>query len=445
MSKKLKKSEIIKRLNERDNDVLYSIYTLRCLTADQIYELHFKTINEETGEYTSPSYSKRKINDYVSYGILELNDEGKIPYYQLTTLGVDIVRSSQQLPPNIFDVDQRVVKQGYLRAYELKIQPRFAAHQIGLNNFLIAFKTLNEERIHTKFTYYDEKFASKYKTVRPDGIISTPEIDFFLEQDMNSESLKQLVEKFRNYWQFLNSYEYKYKDKKIIVLFICDNLRPGALQDRIDIVNLAIAGSVMDKIDETFNIHVDSPENLLDYMEFKLTEPDRFKQGLAQTLVNKGFTISKGEQLAKILNGYHFDYYARELENDHQIKMRDGKLQEYLIDEYTYHPYYVLSKIMYLPKANINYKEALNREMTYIIVLENERELLRLTHDCKVVGATGLPNVLFTIKNRLDTLPLNEALLYVSPTGAVQNFTDYKLSKRHHLTDISSLEEALLQ
>lgn len=434
----MKKEEILKRLDEKDIAILHSIYTLRCLTFNQIFALHF----EDDDKYKKPERQcSRKLNDFISYEILEKNDEGRFEIYQLTSLGVNLVRSTQKLPPNIFDIENRVVKRGYFRAYELKIQPRFVNHQIHLNQFLIDFIEMNKE-LGLKFRYYDEKFTSKYVNIRPDGIISTPEIDFFLEEDMSTESLKQLDEKFRNYWNFINSSEYKFKDKKIIMLFICDNT--NIPQTRIDLVNLSISNNLLDKIDETFDIYVNTRENLLQIMRELLTRPNEYKDKMINVLEYRGFRVTKGELLRPLFNDYHFDIYARLIEEKSgEVLRKDGRLQEFIFDGYNNRPFYTLSKIVYLSKANIAYKEKLGREILYIICLKNERELLDLIHDLKVINGLGMSNVYYTCLSRLRDLPFNEAIFYVSATGAIQNFTDFAFSKRQFLTSIDELEEAL--
>lgn len=74
--------------------------------------------------------------------------------------------------------------------------PRLINHQLELNQFVIEFNAKHSADPNLMpHKYYNEKFVSKYKFIRPDGMISIGDIDFFLEMDMGTENKKQLIDK----------------------------------------------------------------------------------------------------------------------------------------------------------------------------------------------------------------------------------------------------------
>ena len=120
-------SSIASKISPRDAKALKSIYDLRCLTASQIYQLHY-SVNIRTNKPVADTFCKSKINTFLDLGLIEgtvfsLNNTNDTAYF-LTSLGIDLIRVHYNLAHNIFDSSRKIVSRGYLRQSELKINSR---------------------------------------------------------------------------------------------------------------------------------------------------------------------------------------------------------------------------------------------------------------------------------------------------------------------------------
>lgn len=417
---------ILKSLSKRDVKALKSIYDLRCLTTNQIYELHYMKSVRGSGEIVSDAYCRKKINDFLEMNLLEKIEHIDTDIYFLTTKGINVIKYCFDLPANVYDFDKGIIRRGYYRAYELKISPKYINHQLSLNQFLIDFKLKNYE-IYWK--YYDEKYISQFKDIRPDGLLNMLDIDFFIEIDMATESKKQLCDKWENYRRFLDSIEYRYIERKIVVLFVIENTANP--QARIDLVNHTLGARLMDKIDSNFEVYVNTKENILKILEEKIKVTNKTMQNetdkIFNIMANHGFSIALGENLKNIFNNIEYDFYCRKIDEDNHIVIENNKIQEYIVDSYKYAPFSVLKKIAFLSLSNVYFREKLNRELSYIIIGETEESLYR---DLKVMDLLVVDNVYYTTLNRLKNKPFCKALFQFDFLGNVHCFKNNGLDDR---------------
>lgn len=418
MQKKL--HQIYRTLQDRELKALSSIYTHRCMSVEQIFTLHYSE-NAQTD-----SYCKQKMEYMVSKGLLEKEVTNRHEVYFLTTDGIDVVREYLQLPSNIFDANKKIIRRGYFRAGELRMIPRNINHQMALNQFFIDFHERLGSKI--KYKYYDEKYITDFEDIRPDGLIQAFDIDFFIEIDMSTESKGQLHEKWENYRRFLNSREYKYKERKIIVLFVIENTRVP--QTRIDLTKNTINNRIMDLVDDNLDFIIDTRKNILDYLYNKylyikgdFIEPIDTVRDIFE---NKGFRCDLGINIQRFVGGFNFAYYARILNKDKTINIKDNKVQEYVIDSYHDKPYSIIKKIQSLKHANLAYREMLGRDLTYIVVADYLEDIY---HDLKIIDLLYIDNVVYTTIERLKKYPLPKALVTLDAYGNVSHFGDYGLSK----------------
>ena len=362
----------------------------------------------------------------VSKGLLEKEVTNRYEVYFLTTDGIDVVREYLQLPSNIFDANKKIVRRGYFRAGELRMIPRNINHQMALNQFFIDFHERLGDKI--KYKYYDEKYITDFADIRPDGLIKAFDIDFFIEIDMSTESKGQLHEKWENYRRFLNSREYKYKERKIIVLFVIENTRVP--ETRIDLTKNTINNRIMDLIDDNLDFIIDTRKNIIDYLYNRylyikgdFVEPiDKVRD----IFEDKGFKCDLGVNIQRFVGGFNFAYYARILNKDKTIAIKDNKVQEYVIDSYHDKPYSIIKKIQSLKHANLAYREMLGRDLTYIVVADYLEDIY---HDLKIIDLLYIDNVVYTTIERLKKYPLPKALVTLDAYGNVSHFGDYGLSK----------------
>ncbi|MDF2879499.1 MAG: hypothetical protein K0R54_56 [Clostridiaceae bacterium] len=430
--------EIKKSLSQRDTEALKSLYDFRCLTQNQIYELHYNE-SLRTGQEVSDNTCKKKIRDFLSLGLIKKTDYLDSEVYFLTPFGIEFIRYCFDLPTNIYDSQKKVVKRGYYTAKELEVYPKYINHQINLNQFVIEFSRLNLEG---NYKYYDEKYVSQYTGIRPDGMITMFDTDFFLEMDMSTESKRQLFEKWENYRNFINSREYSYKERKIVVLFIVE----GALKDndredeqikqkianRVELIKYTIYERLLDKIDSDFDVYVGSKEQILKLLHAKIVPllksnyelNDKIKKVLE---TKHGFTLAHGEALKKTFHGTEYGLYIRKLTEQNNIVVENNRIQEFLFDEYSYSPASVLSKIAYLEKNNSYFRANFKRDICYIVLAESEKQIY---DDIKIVDLIGVKNVFFTTIERLETFPFYEALFAFDFLGNIHRFTNSGLSER---------------
>lgn len=420
-------TQILKSLSRRDINALKSIYDFRGLTTNQIYQLHYQKSVRDPKQIVSDSYCKQKINDFLDMELVEEVEHFRGSVYFLTTKGINTIRHVFDLPTNIYDARQRVVRRGYYRAFELKIADKYINHQLSLNQFLIDF-ILEEHDI--KWKYYDEKHISQFKNIRPDGLLNMLDTDFFIEMDMATESKKQLYDKWDNYRRFLDSIEFQYIERKIVVLFVIENTANP--QARIDLVRHTLEARLMDKIDLNFDVYIDTKENLLKMLRYKIQVANRERidrnDDIFNAMAKHGFSVALGEKLKNVFNNIEYDFYCRKIDQNNNVVVENNRIQEYIVDSYHFAPFSVLKKIAFLSLSNVYFRENLNRELSYIVVAECERSIYR---DLKIMDLIVVDNVFYTTIERLETMPLHEALFQFDFLGNIHSFKDSSLNDRN--------------
>lgn len=426
----MKKSlnSLMNALSQRDLDMLHSIYDFRCLTENQIYQLHFReAIPFE--EKLSRTLCKDRIRE-----MLELDLIKKVEYlkgdefvYFLTPFGIEAIRYFFELPTNVYDANKKVVKRGYYRASELEIYPKNINHQVHLNQFVIDFQSLNLE---ANWRYFDEKHISQYTSIRPDGILSVLDTDFFLEMDMGTESKKQLQEKWENYRNFLKSREYAYREKRIIVLFIVASTTK--IKERIDLVKYTIYERLLDVLDSEFEFYVGTNNDLLLLLKNRLIPAckgeDPYSARIRKLLQEKHhFIVTEGDQLRDIFLGTKFAYYIHKVNENNKMLIEEDRIQEFIVDDYFFEPASVISKIAYMEKNNSLFKHRFNRNIAYLVIGKTEEQLY---NDLKMMDLIALKNIFFSTYQRLRTKPFHEALFQFDLLGNIHHFANNGLEER---------------
>lgn len=429
--------DILNSLSQEDVESLRSIYFFRCLTAQQLYHLHSlhnKSISEDI--------VKHNIQALVSFGLIEeveritkvLFGEPE-PVYFLTPLGIEVIRYCFDLPTNIYDSKKQVVKRGYYRASELKLHPKMINHQVHLNQFVIDFAKMNP---NLNWKYYDEKYVSQFTNIRPDGMLTFLDTDFFLEMDMGTENKNQLYNKWENYRNFILSREYSYKEKKIIVLFICENT--NRLEERINLIKYTIFEQIIDIIDSDLEIYVGTKDQLLSLLQHKIIPTLKNENPITPKLRDSfaeryGFQIFDGEALNPIFDNQEFSYYIRKVNDDNHIVIDHQRIQEFLVDDFSYSPLSILKKIAYFDKSNCFFREVYNRDISYIVIGETEEQIYQ---NLKLVDIMGTSNVFYTTYSRLQKLPLHQALFQFDFLGNIYHFLNNGLEEREFEKNIET-------
>ncbi|MBP1308759.1 hypothetical protein JOD82_001779 [Paenibacillus sp. 1182] len=425
----MKKSlnELMRSLSTSNVDTLMSIYSFRCLNDNQIYQIHFQHVTP-INEKLSRELAKACIHDLLSFELIkEVKYKGEEHVYFLTPSGIEVIRHFFELPTNIYDAQKKVVKRGYYRASELEIYPKNINHQAHLNQFVIDFQQL---KLDVNCKYFDEKHVSQYTSIRPDGMLSLLDTDFFLEMDMATESKKQLFEKWENYRNFLTSREYAYREKRIIVLFIVEGT--SKIKERINLIKYTIYERLLDVLDDEFEIFVGTREDLLCLMKERLIpackESDPYTAKIKHVLEEKhGFYANDAEQTRSIFQGTKYALYMRKLNQNNKILIEEGKIQEFVVDDYFFEPTSTVAKIAYMDKSNSFFKSQFNREISYLVIGETEEQIYT---DLKMIDLIGLKNIYFSTYQRLKEKPFHEAIFQFDLLGNIHHFVNNGFEER---------------
>lgn len=310
--------------------------------------------------------------------------------------------SEFKIPINIVNENGQVSR-GYHRAHELKLQPKNIPHQVHLNQFMIDFKTIYQyKNLTIPWEYYDEKYLSQYRKIRPDGMIRMLDVDLFLEMDMSTESKAQLTEKWKNYKWFLNSAEHR-NDQKVIVLFIIENT--DLIENRKNLIKLTAGDIVLDDIDDTFEIIVGTKEELLTIV-FNQLIPDikktnYRKANIVNLLTSRyGFNVSDASILQKKLGNQDYGFFVRKLDESNNLLVEYNRIQGFLVDYCYRDSLSTIAKISYLDSNLAEFNYYYKWKPSYIIITD---DLEHLYQDLKLFKLDRLNNIYYTTISDLTT------------------------------------------
>lgn len=409
---------IANKITERDVQALKSIYDLRCLTQKQIYELHYSK-SSKNNKTVSDSYCKTKIQLFLELNLIEkVEFQPKEFCYFLTSRGVDIVRAHYNLPHNIFDSRCKVVTRGYLRASELKMNTRIINHQIALNQF---YSDIQQEHLICPFKYEDAKHAQSFTSIAPDAFLTAYDTYFFIELDMGTESKKLLLDKWNHYRRFLNSDEYFYSERKVIVLFIIENI--DDVKKRADLVKSTFFESLGDLASDYFDMLVGDKEYIIDCLTNKFFKhPKSIAEeaySLSKTLSSLHSIQSKAyDTLPSFFKEIpRFDLLSKKSLNDTSIF--------FIVDDAKYLPASIITKMAYFEVSqNLIYNKS--KETVYLLLIVDSIDSIY----CELsTFSLFKSNIYFTTHPRLNTLPFNKAICQIDTAGNVYTLNSSLSSK----------------
>lgn len=440
--------DALEKLSSNEIDALYSIYLHRCLTYKQIFKLHFLKIFESVKDFEDIILTK-----WIQLGLIK-----KIYFKHnnyvlfLTTRGVDILRIEYDFPSNLLDNNKQVIQRGYFRANELEMHPRLINHQVHLNQFVLDFKrycNISDKQystnLYSKFKYSDEKHISSYTGIRPDGLISLMDIDFFVEMDMSTESKKQLEEKWENYRRYLSSRSFQSTraENKIIVLFIIENSKD--LEKRKNLVKLTSSQILLDKLDsQYFDLYVGSSKELLNII-FNDILPSFECRSLNQNnllsiFTKEDFFISHGYNIKQRFENIEYNYYIRKINKDGSLKIQNGRPVEFLVDDYRTGSMSVLNRIEYHMKNNTLFKISYGRDIPLLIICNsihdifNDLELLDFDFDRNSL-------IYFVVMDDILNKTIQESIIQLDNLGNIYKFKDYSLKTKLFIRNIKNIDD----
>lgn len=425
---------VLKELDDQDLDLLHRLYLYRCLTYRQAQTFIYNTPDEPEADFF-----KRVIQKLLRLKVVEKMEYLPDEYVLfLTTDGVDIVRHTKEIPLEIFNPDTKIVKRGYYRASELRIQPRLVNHQVHLNQFVLEFERIARER-GIKWKYYDEKYVSQYLSIRPDGLIQLLDTDFFVEMDLGSESQKQLNEKWNHYQDFLRSSEFRDNERNIMILFIVENVKDPS--QRADLVRYTAVNTIGNFFSDRFDMVIGSKAEILSLLFDTLipnqSQTNERKLKMLNSLKERhGFQIDFARPLKQALGDGDYEFYIRKVhEESKRIVVENGRLQEYVLDDYTARPLSIIHRIQFHTKNASMFQLQFKRRIAYIVVAPNEAILYR---DLRIADSPVVEQVFFTTPERLEKLPFHEALFQFDIEGGIYHFADSGLQQQVYEKNVNS-------
>lgn len=440
--------DALEKLSTNEIEAMYSIYLHRCLTYKQIFRMHFLKMFETVKDFEDTLLKKwsdmglvKKIyfrhNNYVLF---------------LTTRGVDILRIEYEFPSNVLDDNKQVIQRGYFRANELEMHPRLINHQVYLNQFVIDFRRYckvsdnqYETNLYQKLKYYDEKHISSYSNIRPDGLISLMDIDFFIEMDMSTESKKQLEEKWERYRRYLASRDFQSgrNENKIIVLFIIENSKD--LEKRKNLVKLTASQVLLDKFDsQYFDLHIGSSKELLNIVfndilpSFECRSQNQ--NSLLSVFAKEDFLVSHGYNIKQRFENIEYNYYIRKTNKDGSLKVSGSRPIEFLVDDYRTNAMSVITRISYHMKNNTSFKASYGRNIPLLVITNSIQNVF---DDLNLVDFDFERNSLiyFALMDDILENTIDACIFQIDNFGNIYKFKDYSLSTKLFTRNINHVED----
>lgn len=413
----------IESMSDVDKKVLQAIYTHRCLTEDLLYRFFYKKINISR-DFTARRVRwmiQRKLVEPVEYGV-------DLPALFLTTQGIETYRYIEDIPVEVLDPETGMMKRALKTASDLKMKPNNIRHQIALNTFHLEFDERSKQEFF--YTYEDEKFIKVSAAIRPDGLIQMNNADLFLEMDMGTERRDDLLSKWNHYREFLKSKNYRYKEKKTIMLFIVNNVK--LVEQRRAVILSTLQVGLLDALDSMFEVYVDTAENLLNIVFRKFT-PNSFQQieeikNLSNTVLSlHQFVSSASTFMTKVVPYSDYMAYIRKLDHTRHILVQDGRPQEFLLDSYLDRPLTVLHQIVDHRKVCAEMIRSLGRKIPYLVLVSDEKSFYQ---DLMLAQCLDWSDVYFTTKDRLVSTSFPEAVFQYDNNGNLFHFRDFGLQER---------------
>lgn len=420
----VKMNKALKVLKDNDLLLLQSLYLNRTFDVNQVMDTIYH-LNSEQGKRKKAILSRLKDQDVIEEIEYKPDKFGLF----LTAFGVKVVKETKEIPHEIFDDDAKVVKRGYYRASELKMRENLMSHQITKNQFIInfinyinspgflkEFSKITNAPFH--FQYFDEKYLTSYVYMRPDGVLHIGNIDFFIEEDMSSESSKQLMEKWDHYRRFTNTPEFTLKENRIVILFLTDNMtREKAILKRQSLVRHTLDVNGFRLFNNNLDMYIGTQEEILQNMLFfvKLAYSYNDKNRLVafKKLSEDGFNVSVvSEKTKKILNNEDYQFYITKTDKNNLLLKEDFRNQEFFIDDYTHRSVSTLFRIKNQDRNRMLFKDKFHRLLQYIVVMpEDEDKKKQVINDLKITNFDpSNSNIFFTTYSRLSKYPLYQAL-----------------------------------
>lgn len=427
-------------LTKHDLAFFKALFDRRCLSLMQAYKYffknHYKDFRIFYTEYIIPMCRS---------GLLQIQSGSLSGYCVAITQGsLNLLVKYQFVSLDIWDASRKCVIHGIKSINDIVLSDRLIDHQVEMNEFLLRFSSLYPQT-GPKFEILDEKYCSYFSIIRPDSLIRIGEIDLFVEQDMGTESSKQLNDKWNKYRRFLTQ-EFDHK-RRIVILFIIKS-KDGNEKKRINLVKRSLMNVFSSFLADSVDIFIGTKEELL-RVTFKkvLSGSSLMMTKIKSSFKKHDFDLYSGQSLKVALEGSVYQYYISKV-NENKALLRykaygQMKYQEFLVDEYYYKPFSVLSKIAFHERNSTDFdiaysfKHPNQRKISYIVIAKSLQEI---SQDMELLNLWGTEGVFITTFARLNTMPLEQAVIWIAKNGEAYNCKDPLFVPNNHLGHINNLD-----
>lgn len=431
---------------QRDLAALLSFVRFRCLSADQLYRLHYRVSSNKstTGGY---SFFVKKFRYFKKDGVIQLvlSRNGLTPdIYALTGLGYRFVK--EHFPDLFCDAEDEEDQIFSINIDYRKLNPApsIIPHQYYLNNFAIDLLEMFHNVDGIK--YVDERHMTLTKILRPDGLVlipqktvtvdgfqqTIPETRIFLECDMGTERTSVIANKCSCYRRFLASSDHN-PNSRVAILFICKSSLPANLNDKKTLTFLktqtarrrestlrkCICDNIIDMIGDNTEVLVGSGQKLLD--DVKRTYLYDYFSEHAEDCVN-----NTEEKIEDVLRDHHDSLEIRDVKKFSLMYLQNDKYAAYAKDQHSgklflfldcrSDPLSAIHKIQWHKQIS---QDLISRggKQIELVAVANDLQTFNTINQVCMLETSAYDHVLCTTMDRLRTLPLHKALFKVRSYG----------------------------
>lgn len=411
-------AEILEQLSLIDREVLKAVYRLRTLDEALMQRFFYAAEDDGVNEFT-----RKRIQWFVRQEILGIEEYGEDQCaFYLTQRGIQVARE-------LFDRTLYTVNKDGKKVYEvtagaLRPAKKLLNHQLHLN--ALALDIIQQCGLAPD-CYKDSKFADAFTYAQPDGVFELPDMDIFLEMDMAHERVTDLLRKWEHYRMYFSSRDYYLKrNKKIVVLFATENIKSGLALRRGKVLE-SMARGAFDLFGENFDGYIGTSVELAALTQRLLSKNDSFSEAGYFLQSQLRFSFSRPASVKEKCGEEYL--YMRQLNEQRQVLVRDGRPQRFFVENYMERPVAVLHRIAAFPQTTALLSSAASAAVPLLVLVPSEDAIYR---DLRAVDALGVPNVYYTTMERLRNQPLPKALFGFDQIGNRFHFTDYTFREKIH-------------
>lgn len=332
---------------KEEQTILLAIYHYRTLTIDLLSRFIMKEDEVVT---------LQRLKEMESSRWVVLDEESEKGNYFITHQGIQ-------------QICHLLEEEEPLKAYKLKIKPRFLNHQLHLNAFVLQFFEQNEWATHHELVSYQDEArlnATHYNNFRPDGLLKIGDWEILLEMDMGTERPAAIKKKMERYFRFKQ--KAMLEERKVLILFICHKTHTPYMLNQI----YQAISSEINVFHQTFDLIIGDFNKLLNYLKNEsktlLTSTDeiyrRWTLEKYQAHFPASFASSKVN--SDTLSRTYFDYV---------ITPRRATYQNYLVIDLRYLRFSRLKTWHYCDLSLSNHlKKFSNIDETGILVLYSAKD-----------------------------------------------------------------------